>query len=77
MTDMLPEQPPVPALPPQEPESLRKPMSRFKKCIIGIALTLILISAGMEVYRAVDSGQPVNWDVMERIIDRLLSLLSF
>ena len=63
--------PPAPVSPP-----VVKPAVNIKLYILLVALVLIGSSGLIEVVHAYQSGQPINWEVMEKILDRLTALLS-
>lgn len=58
-----------------QPADKKKGFS-IKLAILLIMMTLISMSGGVEIYHAIQTGQPVNWEIMEKVLDRLVTVLS-
>jgi hypothetical protein len=62
--------------PTDKPATVSEKKNSIKVYILAVALVLIGLTGGVELLNSYRTGTPVNWEVMEKILDRLISLLS-
>lgn len=62
--------------PTNKPAATVEKKNNIKFYILMVALVLIGLTGGVELLNSYRTGTPVNWEVMEKILDRLITLLS-
>lgn len=57
-------------------ESQPKKTSKLKLVIYGSALALILAAGGSEIYRGIQSGEGINMERFDKLLDRLITMME-